>query len=45
MNPGTKEEIIERGTQVLQVLGVVAAYFGIVAVLLYPILRAGGYLP
>lgn len=45
MSPQTKKELIARSVGVLEVFGVVVAYFAIVAALMYPVLRAGGYLP
>jgi len=44
MDERTHDDLRRRGTMVAQALAVAGAYFAIFAVLMYPVLRAGGYL-
>lgn len=44
MNPRIKEEMMDRAAQTLEVIGVVVVYFGILAILLYPVLKLAGFL-
>ncbi len=44
MNDHASEDLKERGKMIVQAFAVAGAYFAILAVLMYPVLRAGGYL-
>lgn len=44
MDAGVKEQMKDRATKVFEVICVVVAYFGILALMIYPVLMLTGFL-